>query len=80
MSDFLVILALYYACDAEAAARALSHAEVMECMTHYQSVKAYFASPGGGSSGGAQAAYESFKDWEHANPDIVADLRRGLRP
>ncbi|MEM9637105.1 MAG: hypothetical protein AAGA94_05615 [Pseudomonadota bacterium] len=49
-------------------------------MTHYQSVKAYFASPGGGSSGGAQAAYQSFKDWEHANPDIVADLRRGLRP
>lgn len=74
MSEFLSILALCYACDAAAATRPLSHAEVMACMDHYDSVKSYFAHPEAAQQDPA-GAYRSFKDWERANADMVAQLR-----
>lgn len=77
MSEFVAILALYYVCDSAAATNTLSHAEVMECMTHYDAVKSYFAAPDSTASS-PQTAYLDFKQWERANPRIVAELRSRL--
>ena len=75
MSEFLSILALYYACDQVAAVQTLTHGEVMDCMAHYDAVKTYFADPSAEGTEGAQQAYQGFKDWERRNPAIVAELR-----
>ncbi|MEM8579098.1 MAG: hypothetical protein AAGF60_14710 [Pseudomonadota bacterium] len=70
MSEFLRVLALYYACDSAAALRPLTAAEVALCMGHYNAVKAHFA----GETNVAR--YRAFKSWEAANGDIVAQLKR----
>ncbi|WP_299676844.1 hypothetical protein [uncultured Roseobacter sp.] len=75
MAEFLSILTLYYACDAAARDRALSHAEVMRCMAHYESVKVYFEAPRARDHTAAQSGYLAFKTWEADHPDIVAGLR-----
>ncbi|WP_299830004.1 hypothetical protein [uncultured Roseobacter sp.] len=76
MTEFLSVLLLYYGCDAAAETRALNHAEVMECMAHYQQVKEYFTEPEANGAERSQSAYQNFKAWEHRNAETVADLRR----
>ncbi|WP_430449343.1 hypothetical protein [Rhodophyticola sp.] len=94
MSEFLAVLALYYACDATAATRPMSPQEMQACTATYDTVKTYFVTgfdlaPRGTLERFAQmtAAYAAFKDWEDSNSDLVAAMRadamnrvRGLVP
>lgn len=81
MTEFLAILSIYYMCDAAAATRALTAEEVSFCTQRYEAVKNHFrddeqAIPGTPEyAAETRAAYEEFKNWEAANPDLVARLR-----
>lgn len=55
---------------------ALSHAEVMQDMAHYDHVKEYFIAPDANGSGRSQNAYQNFKAWKRRNAETIADLRR----
>lgn len=69
MTEFLRVLALYYACDSAAALRPLTPSEWAACMVHYDAVKAQFD----GTSNVDR--YRAFKAWELENGALVAQLR-----
>lgn len=81
MSEFLRLLAVYYACDHAAALRPLTAAEVAACMGHYNAVKSHFVTdlpPPASSedrSTTSNLAFTRFKRWESENQRLVADLR-----
>ncbi len=82
MSEFLDLLAAYYTCDALAARRPLTTAEVMGCMDTYEAIKRHFApvfelAPRGTPERVAQmqAACLGFLDWQEANAALVSDMR-----
>ncbi len=85
MTELLRLLAVYYLCDAAAAVRPLSAAEVAGCIEVYGRVKSQFSAPEGAAPGSPDsvarnaAAYAAFKAWEAANPDLVEDMRRAAR-
>lgn len=74
MSEILRILVMYYACDIAAEARFPSPEEWARCMGYYTQVKTHFAAQADGPARLVEG-YRNFKDWERANPALVADLR-----
>ncbi len=69
MTEFLHVLALYYACDVAAAIRPLPASEMQECMKHYRAVKAHF------DEHTNVERYRAFKTWEVENAELVMELR-----
>lgn len=82
MSEFLSVVAIYYLCDAMAAARHLTMQETMHCTRTYDTVRSYFVTefdlaPRGTPERIAQMreGYTGFKAWENANRDRVDQMR-----
>ncbi|MEL7099622.1 MAG: hypothetical protein AAGM84_12405 [Pseudomonadota bacterium] len=71
MTEFLRVLALYYACDGAAAIRQLTPSEWAQCTRHYEAVKSHFD----GTTSAER--YTAFKTWERANGELVAEIRAG---
>jgi len=71
MTEFLRVLALYYACDSAAALRPLTPSEWATCTRHYEAVKAHFD----GTTSAER--YTAFKMWERDNGELVAEIRAG---
>lgn len=87
MSELVALLSAYYLCDAMVVHRPLSlnPAELAQCMSHYEAVKASFSdhplAPPGTKAAEAQrrAAYTAFKAWELNNGTLVTTLRANAR-
>lgn len=90
MSDFLVVLAFYYACDAAAIDGRLQASEIVRCSLAYESAKTHFLSAEeratlGQVRGRARAdlmreAHLRFAAWEDDHEHLVRDLRKGKVP
>lgn len=86
MTDFISLLAIYYACDEAATQMLLPKDEAMHCAKIYKTVKLQFLSSDdlhnyqtGDTAQKAtimQLAYLSFKEWETQNGPQVRDLRQ----
>ena len=89
MSDFLLVLAFYYACDQAAMTQRLADDEVRRCSIAYEVTKAHFLTEDEQAEllearGKARAAlslkgYRRFKAWEQEHPDLVRALKAGER-
>lgn len=74
MSVFLSVLTAYYLCDATARERMLTRSEWETCFSIYDEVKEHFDTGGSGPAEN-RARYKAFKEWEAANPGLVAEAR-----
>ncbi len=78
MSEFLRLIAFYYACDAAAIDGLLTRSERLECIRHYTAIKAHFAGPLRNPQDHVEG-FRAFKTWEDENPALVAQLRTPRR-
>ena len=83
MPEFLILLSLYYGCDALMAHKPLSltGSQLVQCSAYYEAVKSEFADapfPASGTQAGVSArrdAYRAFKAWELENEALVTTMR-----
>ncbi len=90
MTDFLVLLAFYYACDTAATEARLQAAEIVQCSVAYNSVKTHFLTEeelaaldlarGRDRADLMREAYLRFTAWEDTHEHLVRDLRGGKVP
>ncbi|WP_299729943.1 hypothetical protein [uncultured Tateyamaria sp.] len=78
MSEFLRLLALYYACEIAAETQFPAPDEWTRCMGHYHAVKVRFAQDLTGPAAQIEG-YRRWKEWEAMNPDVVESLRDRAR-
>ena len=79
MTDFLAMMALYYACSGEAEFGRLTQQERFACNALYQDVKRAFLDEQALERMSPQdhaLGYARFKAWEHENAGLVAELKR----
>lgn len=90
MTDFMLVAALYYACDQAANEARLSASDIIRCSVAYEALKVHFLSEeerltlsGLGGRDHAvtmQVAYRRFKAWEEEHPHLVDALKAGETP